>query len=284
MILNAMSLKAQIRNLAKMKSVKPQILLQNYMFERFLERLSLSDYKDKFVLKGGMLISAIVGIDTRTTMDLDTTICGLQFTEESIISTINEICAITIDDGITLVAGAVTLIRPDDKYGGYRIKIMAKYVTVETPFSIDISSGDAITPRPIKYTFQGILDEEKQIELWAYNIETILSEKVETVLRRSTLNTRARDFYDIYILHKTQTYDMALLREAFAATTHHRGTIEQVSDIPAVLNQIEDSPELRQQWEKYRKEFEYASNISYKHIIDTIRVVCMSLHGYSDVK
>jgi predicted nucleotidyltransferase component of viral defense system len=221
-----MRFKAQIRNLAKKKNVKAQILLQNYIFERFLERLSLSNYKDKFVLKGGMLISAIVGIDTRTTMDLDATIRGLPFTEECISSSIKEIRAIPVGDDVVLFVGALSPIRPDDKYGGYRVKITAQYATVETPFSIDISTGDVITPQPVKYTFKGIIDDEKLIEVWAYNIETVLSEKIETALRRSTLNTRARDFYDIYILCKTQPYDAALLREAFTATAHHRGTAE----------------------------------------------------------
>lgn len=279
MSMNAMSFKAQIRNLAKKKNVRAQILLQNYMFERFLERLSLSDYKDKFVLKGGMLISAIVGIDTRTTMDLDATMRGLPFTEESISSSMKEICAIPIDDGVTLTTGILTPIRPDDKYGGYRMKLTAKFATVETPFSIDISTGDVITPQPVKYTFRGIFDEERQIEVWAYNIETVLSEKVETALRRSTLNTRARDFYDIYILCTTQTYDAELLREAFVATAKHRSTTEQVSDIPNLLKQIEGSDDLKQQWEKYRREFNYATDISYEQVIDVLRAVSMKLFG-----
>ena len=277
MSVNAMSFKAQIKNLAKKKNIKAQILMQNYMFERFLERLSLSDYKDKFVLKGGLLISAIVGIDTRTTMDVDATMRGLPFTEESILSTMKVICAIPIDDDVEFIVGAVVAIRPDDKYGGYRIKLTAKYSTVETPFSVDISTGDIITPQPVKYTFRGILDEEKQIEVWAYNIETVLSEKLETVLRRNTLNTRARDFYDIYILCTTQPYDTVLLREAFIATAHHRGTMEQVSDIPILLNKIEGSQELRKQWEKYRTEFNYASDISYEQIVDTFKSVSMKL-------
>jgi len=277
MSMNAMSFKAQIRNLAKKKNVKAQILLQNYMFERFLERLSLSDYKDKFVLKGGMLISSIVGIDTRTTMDLDATMRGLPFTDESISNTIKSICSVTVDDDVELAVGVVTPIRPDDKYGGFRMKITAKYATIETPFSIDISTGDVITPQPVKYTLRGIFNEEKQIEVWTYNIETILSEKVETALRRSTLNTRARDFYDIYILCTTQPYDAMLFREAFNATTHHRGTTEQLSDIPNLLKQIEDSADLRQQWEKYRREFDYASAISYEQVVDALRDVSIKL-------
>jgi len=134
---SAMSFKAHIRNLADKKNIKAQILLQNFMFERFLERLSLSDYKDKFVLKGGILISAIVGIDIRTTMDVDATMRGLPFTEESISNTLKAICCVPIDDDVELVVGAVKTIRPDDKYGGYRIKLTAKYATVETPFSVD---------------------------------------------------------------------------------------------------------------------------------------------------
>jgi predicted nucleotidyltransferase component of viral defense system len=279
MSMNVISFKAQIRNLAKKKNVKAQILLQNYMFERFLERLSLSNYKDKFVLKGGMLISAIVSIDTRTTMDLDITMRGLPFTEESISSAVKEICAIPVDDDITLAVGTLTPIRPDDKYGGYRMKLTANYATIETQFSIDISTGDMITPKPVIYTFRGIINEEKQIEVWAYNIETVLSEKVETALRRSTLNTRARDFYDIYILCTTQAYDAELLREAFMATAHHRGTTEQVSDIPSLLKQIEDNADLKQQWEKYRREFEYAADISYEQVMDALRVVSLKLLG-----
>jgi len=188
-----------------------------------------------------------------------------------------EVCAVPVDDDVVLTAGSITPIRPDDIYGGYRMKMTANYATIETPFSIDISIGDVITPQPVKYIFRGIFDEEKQIEIWAYNLETVISEKMETVLRRSTLNTRARDFYDIYILCTTQAYDTLLLREAFIATSNHRGTTEQVSDIPNLLKQIEDSIELRQQWVKYRREFDYASDISYEQVVDTLKTVSMKL-------
>jgi len=273
----AMSLKAQIRNLAKEKNVMAQILLQNYMFERFLERLSLSEYKDSFILKGGMLISAIVGIDSRTTMDLDATLRGLTLTEESILKTVNAICSISIDDGVIMTVVGVTLIRANDKYGGYRTKIKAVYDTIETPFTVDLSIGDVITPSPVKYTFRGLFGEEKQIELWAYNIETIISEKLETILSRSTFSTRLRDFYDIHILHTTQNYDPVLLKEAFAATISHRNTAEQVSDIPATLEKIEGSVELRQMWEKYRREFTYAAGLSYKAVIESLRAACVAI-------
>ena len=274
---NAMSLKAQIRNLAKKKNIKAQVLLQNYMFERFLERLSLSEYKDKFVLKGGILVAAIVGMDARSTMDLDATLRNLSLTEESIDKAMDAICTVPVQDEVTIKLGTITPIRPDDVYGGYRIKLMASYGSIETPFSVDISTGDVMTPGAVKYTFHGIFDEDKQIEIWAYNIETVMAEKIETVLRRSTLNTRPRDYYDIFILSTTQTYDAALLKEAVSATAAHRGTTEQIADIQSLLTIISESTELKQMWDKYRREFDYASDISYEQAIKALSDVCVTL-------
>ena len=276
---NAMRIKAQIKNLSKKKYIKAQVLLQNYMFERFLERLSMSEYKDKFILKGGMLIAAIVGMDARTTMDLDATVRGLPLSEESILMVITEICSLPVQDEVTITARTIAPIRPDDIYGGYRVKLTAVYDTIETPFAIDISTGDVITPQAVKYTIHGILDDGKEIEVWAYNIETVIAEKIETVLRRSTLNTRARDYYDIFILSTTQTYDAALLKEAVWATAEHRGTIGQISDIQTLLAAISDSPELKNMWEKYRREFDYASSITYEQVISALRDVCALLQS-----
>ena len=271
---NAMSLKAQIKNLAKKKNIKAQVLLQNYMFERFLERLSLSDYKDKFVLKGGMLVAAIVGMDIRSTMDLDATLRGLPLTEESINKTITEICAFPVQDEVTIKVETVNPIRPGDVYGGYRVKLMAVYDTIETPFAVDISTGDVITPQAVRYTFRGIFDEDKQIEIWAYNIETVMAEKIETILRRNTLNTRPRDFYDIFILSTTQSYDAALLKEAVSATAEHRGTTEQIADVQSLLSTIAESAELRQIWGKYCREFDYATDIPYEQVTKVLSDVC----------
>ena len=171
----------------------------------------------------------------------------------------------------------IGLIRPDDIYGGYRVKITAIYDTIHTPFQIDVSTGDVITPQAVKYIFRGIFDEEKRIELWAYNIETVMAEKIETILRRNALNTRPRDFYDIFILSKTQTYDMSLLKKALIATAIHRGTTEQIFDIPRLLKIIEDSNELKRMWDKYRKEFDYAANISYEQLIIVLKNICDKL-------
>jgi len=271
---SATSLKAQIRNLAIRKNVKAQVLLQNYMFERFLERLSLSEHKDKFVLKGGMLIATFVGMDARSTMDLDTTLRGLPFTDEIVRSTISAICACPIKDEVSFSVGAIVPIRTDDIYGGYRVKVVASYDSIEVPFSIDITTGDVITPRAVKCFLRGIFDEEKLIEIWAYNIETVLAEKIKTVLRRNTLNTRPRDFYDVFIIGTTQTFDKVLLKDAITATAAHRGTTGQISDVPTILSAISGSTELRQQGEKYRKEFDYASDITFEQALNTLSDIC----------
>ena len=267
---NAMSLKAKIRNIAKLKNIPAQVILQNYMFERLLVRLAKSEYKDKFVLKGGMLVAAIVGLDNRATMDLDATLKSLPLTPEAITGALQQVCSIESDDDVTFEVGTVSPIRDDDIYGGYRIMLNAKYDTIVTPLSIDVSTGDAITPNPVEYTFSEIFDDEKSYCLWAYNIETVMAEKVETILRRGVFNTRPRDFYDAYILATTQKFDKALFAEALKATAAHRGTTEQISDIPTILKNIEESPELRAMWDKYRKQFAYAEGIEYDSIVEVL--------------
>ena len=268
---NAMSLKARIRNIAKQKSIPAQVILQNYMFERLLVRLSASSYREKFVLKGGMLVAAIVGLDNRATMDMDTTLKNLPLTPEAIRSALNDICAISFDDGVTFEVGTIFPIREDDIYGGYRVMLTARFDTLLTPLSIDISTGDAITPHAVRYSFAEIFDDNRSYEVWAYNVETVLAEKVETILRRGVFNTRPRDFYDAYILSTTQEFDRAVFADALRATADHRGTAKQIADVPLILCNIEESSELRTMWDKYRKQFAYAANIEYSMIMDVLR-------------
>ncbi len=227
---NAMSLKAKIRNIAKDKDIPAQVILQNYMFERLLVRLSRSEYKNKFVIKGGILVSAIVGLDNRATMDLDTTLKNLPLTPEAIEEALRYIISVEGGDDVDFSYISIVPIREDDIYGGYRVMLNAKYDTIVTPLSIDISTGDAITPNPVKFTFSEIFDSTRSFELWAYNIETVMAEKVETILRRSVYNTRPRDFYDAYILATTQKFDKKLFLEAMTATAEHRGTAKQIED------------------------------------------------------
>lgn len=269
----AMSLKAKIRNIAKQKNIPAQVILQNYMFERLLVRLSASGYKEKFVLKGGMLVAAIVGLDNRATMDMDTTLKNLPLTPEAIRSALEDVCDIAFDDGVVFEIGTISPIREDDIYGGYRVMLNAKFDTLLTPLSIDVSTGDAITPRAVQYNFSEIFDDEKSYELWAYNIETVMAEKVETILRRGVFNTRPRDFYDTYILTTTQKFDNAVFADALSATAKHRGTTEQIADVPSILYNIEESPELKTMWGKYRKQFSYAKDITYEQIMDSIKTL-----------
>lgn len=269
----AMSLKAKIRNIAKQKNIPAQVILQNYMFERLLVRLSASEYKEKFVLKGGMLVAAIVGLDNRATMDMDTTLKNLPLTPEAIRSALEDICDIPFDDGVVFEVGTISPIREDDIYGGYRVMMNAKFDTLLTPLSIDVSTGDAITPHAIPYQFSEIFDDEKSYELWAYNIETVMAEKVETLLRRGVFNTRPRDFYDAYILATTQKFDKAVFADALSATAKHRGTTEQIADVLGILHNIEDSAELKSMWDKYRKQFAYAQDIEYNQILAVLKTL-----------
>lgn len=269
----AMSLKAKIRNIAKQKNIPAQVILQNYMFERLLVRLSASEYKEKFVLKGGMLVAAIVGLDNRATMDMDTTLKNLPLTPEAIRSALEDICSIAFDDGVVYEIGTISPICKDDIYGGYRVMLNARFDIMLTPLSIDVSTGDVITPHAVQYNFSEIFDDEKSYELWAYNIETVMAEKVETILRRGIFNTRPRDFYDAYILTTTQKFDIMVFEDALKATANHRGTTDQIADVPSILHNIEESPELKTMWDKYRKQFSYARDITYEQIMNSIKTL-----------
>lgn len=266
----AMSLKAKIKNYAKSSNIAAQVVLQNYMFERFLARMSESEYSEKFVIKGGMLIAAIVGLDTRSTMDLDTTLKNLPLTEEKVVEAVTNICSIDLGDDVNFETVSIAPIRKDDKYGGFCVRLNAVYDTIVTPLSIDVSTGDVITPSAVQYEFGGIFDDNVRIKLWGYNIETVMAEKVETVLSRGIFNTRPRDYYNIYILCTTQAYDKKLFQEALAATASHRGSTENIADTKAILTLISSSEELQDMWSKYRKKFAYAQDITYEQIIKVL--------------
>ena len=267
----AMSLKAKIRNYAKDNRIAAQVVLQNYMFERFMARLSRSEYRDKFVIKGGMLIAAIVGLDTRSTMDLDTTLKGMPLTEEKILDAVNTISKIDLGDDTSFEMISIDPIRKDDIYGGYCVRINAVCDTIVTPLSIDVSTGDVITPGAVLYEFGGIFDESVQISLWGYNIETVMAEKAETILSRGIFNTRPRDYYDAYILSTTQEYDRQLFEKALSATAEHRGSAESIADRVRIIERISESNDLQNMWKKYQQRFTYAGGIEYEDIMKALR-------------
>lgn len=270
-----MSFKAIINNMAKENNVAAQSVLQTYMLERLLERISISKYKDNFILKGGMLISAMLGIDSRTTMDMDTTIKGFPLTKDNITNIMDEICNIEIDDNVTLKINKVELIREDDDYGGYRITFEAKYNN-EMPviMKIDITTGDKITYKEIEYSFTLML-EDRKIQIWSYNVETIIAEKFEAIVKRGVLSTRIRDYYDVYMLINTQSkiIDKKTLKDAITLTAQHRGTSEIIKDWKKIVAKIANDSKMRQQWKRYQKDNFYAEEIEYKDLINAISKV-----------
>ncbi|MBI9050029.1 MAG: nucleotidyl transferase AbiEii/AbiGii toxin family protein [Anaerolineaceae bacterium] len=275
----AMQLKARIKNLALKNHIPAQAVLQNFMLERLLERISLSMYKDMVILKGGMLIASIVGINSRTTMDMDTTLRGYPLTEDAIRKAMSDICAIQLDDTVTLVFDHIVRIREDDEYGGYRVALIAKYESINTPLKIDITTGDIITPNAIRYAFQSNF-EEKKIEIWAYNIETILAEKVETILRRSVLNTRPRDFYDVYIVMKTQqnTIHKKTFVNALLATSEKRNSSMAIQNKEKIFLSILSDATMNQRWDRYCKDNYYANGIDFQDVIQSL----VELTNYSN--
>jgi predicted nucleotidyltransferase component of viral defense system len=267
----AMQLKAKIKNLALKNHVPAQAVLQNFMLERLLERISLSKYKDMVILKGGMLIASMVGINSRTTMDMDATLRGYPLTEKAIQAALSEICAIPLGDEVTLELDHIAPIREDDEYGGFRVAIIAKYESINTPLKIDITTGDIMTPDAIRYAFPSNF-ENKKIEVWAYNVETILAEKVETILRRSVLNTRPRDLYDVYIIMKTQrqTIHKRIFVSALNATSKKRMSLSALKDQGKILLTIQSDPTMRQRWDLYCKENYYANGIDFNEVIEVL--------------
>lgn len=272
MIKTARQLKDLIRNLSKTKAADAQVLMRNYMMERFLERIALSEYRDKFILKGGMLVAAMVGLDARSTMDIDATIKGAAVGVEEVENLIAAIISVPIDDGVVFRIKRISEIMDEAEYPGIRVSMETEFDRVITPLKIDISTGDAITPREVRYSFKLML-EDRTIEIWAYNLETVLAEKLETVVSRSTANTRMRDFYDLHILNLLhgQSIVAADLSAALIATATKRGTEKYLADALEVCDEVEASPVMEKLWAAYQKKFSYASDLPWHTVMDSIR-------------
>lgn len=272
MIKTSTQLKDLIRNLSKKKATNAQILMRNYMMERFLERMSLSEYQDKFILKGGMLVAAMVGLDARSTMDIDATVKGATVSVGEVEKMIESIISVSMVDGVEFRVKRVSEIMDEAEYPGIRVSMETKFDGVKTPLKIDISTGDAITPREVRYSFKLML-ENRSIEIWAYNLETVLAEKLETVVTRATTNTRMRDFYDLHIL--SQIYAQSILpsdlRAAIIATAKKRGTEKYLSDAFAAFDEVEADSNMEKLWLAYQKNFSYAVDLPWHTVMDSIR-------------
>ncbi|MEG1426865.1 MAG: nucleotidyl transferase AbiEii/AbiGii toxin family protein, partial [Oscillospiraceae bacterium] len=258
--------------LSKEKAADAQLLMRNYMMERFLERISLSEYKDKFILKGGMLVAAMVGLDARSTMDLDATVKGANVTVGDVENIIAAIVTVPLDDGVSFRLKKISEIMDEAEYPGVRVGLETKFDGVVTPLKIDISTGDVITPREVRYSFKMML-EERTIDVWAYNLETVLAEKLETMISRTITNTRMRDFYDIYILCQIygESLNVETLHNALNATAKKRGTEQHLQDAVEVFNEVESDVGMQKLWQAYQKKFSYASDILWADVMQSAR-------------
>lgn len=268
---NAMQLKAIIKNIAKNKNISVALVLQNYMLERFLERVSLSRYHDNYIIKGGFLIASMVGLDSRATMDMDATIKGYPVNEEAIRKMVEDIIAVPVEDAIHFCLKSVREIREGDEYTGYRVALTADYEKMAVPLKLDITTGDKITPREIEYSYK-LMMEDRSIRVLAYNLSTILAEKLETVVSRGDQNTRPRDYYDIYILSKLQAenIDVDSLKAALSATTAKRGSSELMMQYAEIMRTVKSSDVMKRQWDNYRKDFDYAAGIEFEETCDAV--------------
>lgn len=268
---NAMQLKAVIKNISKDKHISAQLVMQNFMLERLLERISVSKYRQNFILKGGFLIAAMVGLDTRATMDMDATIKGWPVNEESIKNMFLDICKIDLQDDVTFEFKKIGEIREGDDYTGYRVSLSANYPPMAVPLKLDITTGDKIMPREIEYRFKLLL-EDREIPVLAYNLETVMAEKLETVVSRGDQNTRPRDYYDIYILAKMQykNIETEYLRAALDATSKKRGSSEILKEYKNIIDIVRNSDVMIKQWRTYQRDFEYATDISFDEVCDAV--------------
>lgn len=274
MIETAVQLKALVKNKSNGNSNKANILIRNYAMERFLERVSLSKYRDNFVLKGGMLIAHYVGLDNRTTMDIDTTIKNYNLSQKDIIIMIEEIVTIELNDSMIFEIKDIDDIMDEHEYPGIRVKLECRLQNTRIPLKIDISTGDVITPKEINYTYK-LMFEDRSIHILAYNIETVLAEKLETIITRDVVNTRIRDFYDVAVLSVQKENEISIdkLRLALVATAKNRKSLEIIQNGSLILERIEKDEGMKALWVNYQNRFDYARDYNWQKVMNSIKVL-----------
>lgn len=265
-------IKGRIKSVAKQNNADARTLMRIYMMERFLERLARSEYRDNFIIKGGILVTAMIGVAHRSTMDIDTSMKNLNLSAEDALRVVNQVKDIDLDDGVSFEVKDVSNIMDEMEYPGIRVTMNANVGRLITPLKIDISTGDVITPRAIEFNYDLLL-EDRSISLWSYNLETILAEKLQTVLARGILNTRMRDFYDIRMLLDIyeDKVNKAVLKDAFAATCKKRGTDHLQEQAEEIIKIIEADEQLQVLWRAYQKKYSYAADIDYASVISGVR-------------
>lgn len=271
-------LKGTIRSMAAKKNLRAQEILQMFLFERVLERLANSAYKNNFILKGGLLISSMIGMGERTTMDMDTTVRGIQMEEDAIVKAVKEILAVDVGDGIVFEYQGIEPIREDDAYNNFRVHLRAKYGKIDSPMKIDVTTGDVITPAAIQYDFPMLFDD-KSVPVMAYTLETILAEKYETIIRRNIGTTRARDYYDLHTLYRSRKDEIRLdvLKAAVLHTAQKRDSVQDIEDWHDIIKDIREEPQMYLLWDNYVAENKYIRELEFHIVLDTVEEVAKLL-------
>ena len=270
MIRTSKQLKDKVRNLSEGDSRKAQTYIRNFIMERFLERMALSKYRNNFILKGGMLVAAVVGIDTRATLDIDATVRNLPLARADMQKIIEDIIAVEIPDGVSFRITRIADIMEEHDYPGIRFILEARLDNMRQTVKIDISTGDIITPSAVEYSYR-LMMEERSISVWTYNMETLLAEKLETVMQRGTGNTRLRDFYDICLLEQEVDINPDILKQAFAATSRKRGTVDRIPEFMLILDEVEHSEEMRSYWNNYRRASFYVGELEWSIVMAAVK-------------
>lgn len=269
--MNSMQVKDKLKNIAIKRNIDFNTLLRLYMYDRFIERLAVSKYRDNFILKGGFYLSTLFGLESRFTKDIDTAIKDANFTKENIEKMIKSIIAIDINDGALISFIEIGNIREEDQYGGFRAILNVKVDTIRENFQIDIATGDPITPKPIVYKYHPILGDSF-VNVWSYNIETVIAEKLETILRRAEANSRIRDYYDLYLIYTKGWNHVKIddLRKAIDKTFEKRNYTGNIEEVVAILK---DSEIIKNRWNLYKKKYEYANDIDYEEIMKCVEEI-----------
>lgn len=270
-MVNIIEFKNKIKSVEEEYDLNHYEVLQRFMFERILERISISKYNSNFTLKGGLLLSAIFGINERSTKDIDTTIIGIDISKTEMVKILNEILNIDLNDGTTFNIVNITDIREESEYGGNKYNIIGKIENIKVQLEIDISTGDKVTPREMKYKYQSIF-ENKSIIINCYNLETILAEKLETILRRGKFNSRMKDYYDVYYILNNlyDDIDILILNNAIKNTFNKRDSIKYLNDYKEIILSIKNGSIINNLWNAYSSKYKYACNIKFSNILETI--------------
>ncbi len=273
-MINPEKLKNEIRKIAAEKDLNAGEILHMVMFERFIERVARSSYKEIFILKGGLLIASILGIGQRTTIDMDATVKNLAMNEDSLKRVVTEIIETAIDDGVSFKLERIVPIREEDKYNSFRVSLEARFDRIRVPMRIDITTGDVITPGEIDYQYLSIFGKEKII-IKAYTLETILAEKYETILRRSVLSSRPRDLYDVHTLFRLKKDQISTptLKKAIENTALRRGSSNTIADYERVVSELMESEYQKRLWKNYQNENSYAKGIQFKDVVETVKII-----------